>query len=469
MLLNINPKNKKPLYIQIYERIKNKINQSELLQGQKLPSKRQLALNNGVSQNTVMKAYDQLLVEGYIRSEERRGYFVEDIDFLQMPLQSKRSPEDFELEKKKNKTPLLDLTRSNPDPSLFPFSVFSKIYTSLLNSQDEGLLRASKGQGLFELRHEVAAYLSQSRGVPCQTDQLILAPNSQLLLEILFNLYSEIQQIGMEDPGYSGYQSLFKVRQIEEKAIPVDQEGITIDELYKSGVDTVFVTPNHQFPTGSIMPLERRQQLLIWAQEKPDRIIIEDDYDSEFKYSGIPVPPLIQLDHHQQVVYLGSFTRILSPSIRLSYLVLPEKMMKRFNSLYTHLSSSLNSFTQYAVYKFIKDGHFTSHLNRSRRLYKKKRDLLIQSIQKIDSKAIFYGEEAGLSLLVKPSHYFNGPRLQELCLKEGIRLNLLSDYKDQPSEQDEKILFLSFSSIPLEKIDQLIKKIYQLIKKSILK
>lgn len=469
MLLNINPKSKMPLYIQLYERIKDKINQSELLQGEKLPSKRQLAAANGVSQNTVIKAYEQLLVEGYIRSEERRGYFVEDIDFLQMPLLSKRSPEDFDLEKKKKQSSLLDLTRSNPDSSLFPFSVFSKIYTGLLNSQDESLLRATRGQGLFELRHAIAAYLSQSRGVPCQTDQLILAPNSQLLLEILFNLYPEIQQIGMEDPGYPGYHSLFKVRQIQEKAIPVDQEGIAIDELYKSGVDTVFVTPNHQFPTGSIMPLERRQQLLIWAQEKPGRIIIEDDYDSEFKYSGIPVPPLIQLDHYQQVVYLGSFTRVLSPSIRLSYLVLPEKMMKRFNESYTHLSSSLNSFTQHAVYKFIKDGHFTSHLNRSRRLYKKKRDLLIQSIQKIDSKAIFYGEEAGLSLLVKPSHCFKGLRLQELCLKEGIRLNLLSNYKDQPSKQDEKILFLSFSSIPLEKIDQLIKKIYQLMKKSILK
>ena len=464
MLLNINHQSKKPLYIQIYEKIKDKINQSELLQGQKLPSKRQLAANNGISQNTVIKAYDQLLVEGYIRSEERRGYFVEDIDFLQMPLQSTKFYEDFALEKKKTEHFLVDLTRSNPDPSLFPVSVFSKIYTNLLNSQDESLLRASSGQGLFELRHSIAAYLSQSRGVPCQTDQLVLAPNSQLLLEILFNLYPEIQKIGMEDPGYPGYQSLFKVRKIEEKAIPLDEEGLVIDQLYQSGADTVFVTPNHQFPTGSIMPLERRQQLLMWAQEKPSRIIIEDDYDGEFKYSGIPVPPLIQLDHHQQVVYLGSFTRVLSPGIRLSYLVLPEKMIKRFNDSYTHLSSSLSSFTQHAVHEFIKAGHFTSHLNRSRRLYKKKRDLLIQSIQAIDSEALFYGEEAGLSLLVKPGHCFNGPKLKEVCLREGIRLNLLSDYKNQPSEQDEKIIFLSFSSIPLEKIDHLIKQIYHLIK-----
>lgn len=469
MMLNINPEDKTPLYIQIYEKIKDKINQSELQQGQKLPSKRQLAAANGVSQNTVIKAYDQLLIEGYIRSEERRGYFVEDIDFLQMPLQSKKSPEDFDWEKEASESSVLDLTRSNPDPSLFPFSVFSKIYAGLLNSQDENLLRASPGQGSFELRHAIAAYLNQSRGVPCQTDQLILAPNSQMLLEILFNLYPEIKRIGMEDPGYSGYHSLFKVRQIEEEAVPLDREGIMVDELDKSGVDTVFVTPNHQFPTGSIMPLERRQQLLLWAQEKPGRIIIEDDYDSEFKYSGIPVPPLIQLDHHQQVVYLGSFTRVLSPSIRLSYLVLPEKMMKRFNKSYTHLSSSLSSFTQHAVYRFIKDGHFTSHLNRSRRLYKKKRDLLIRSIQKIDPQAVFYGEEAGLSLLVRPSHSFDGLRLQKLCLKENILLNLLSNYKSQPSKQDEKILYLSFSSIPLEKIDQLIKKIYVLMKESLSK
>ena len=461
MLLHIDLESAAPLYIQIYQQIKDKIHNNELKTNEKLTSKRQLAEMNQVSENTVMNAYNQLLTEGYIYSKERQGYFVADVK-LQFEL-----PNLPEMKKEKVQVPEItyNLTRSNPDKDLFPYSVFSKLYRQLMHLPPEQLLTETDAQGLYELRVNLQSYLSQSRGVPCTVEQIIIGPSTEYLISILLYLLTKKPTVGIEDPGYNGFKQLFIRSDIPVNAIPIDEMGVEVDALEKSAADLMIVTSNHQFPTGSIMPLPRRQELLNWANAKDSRYIIENDYDSEFKYSGIPIPSLKYLDQQQKVIYLGSFTRNLSPGIRMSYMVLPDSLLKQYKETYRSYSSPLSTSEQWVIRNFLNDGHFTTHLNRSRTFYKKKRELMIQAIQKIDTKAEIYGENAGLHLLMKPSIVFDGTHFKKMALKEGIRLSLLSDYATRVVPGQDNTLFISFSNIPKKDIENLIHDLYILIKK----
>lgn len=461
MLLHIDVESSAPLYIQIYQQIKDKIHQNELQTNEKLTSKRQLAELNQVSENTVMNAYNQLLTEGYIYSKERQGYFVADVK-LQFDL-----PDLPEMKEEPVQAPNIayNLTRSNPDKDLFPYSVFSKLYRQLMHLPPEQLLTEMDAQGLYELRVNLQSYLSQSRGVPCTAEQIILGPSTEYLLSILFYLLEDKPNVGIEDPGYNGFKPLFVRSNISATAIPVDEMGVDIASLEKSPADLMIVTSNHQFPTGSIMPLPRRQALLNWANEKDSRYIIENDYDSEFKYSGIPIPSLKYLDQQQKVVYLGSFTRNVSPGIRMSYMVLPDSLLKQYKEAYPSSSSPMSTSEQWVIRNFMNDGHFTTHLNRSRTFYKKKRERMIHAIQKMDTHAEIYGENAGLHLLVKPSLAFDGLHFKKRALKEGIRINLLSDYATNYTAGDDNTLFISFSNIPKKDIEILIERLYILIRK----
>ena len=462
MLLHIDVESSAPLYIQIYQQIKDKIHQNELQTNEKLTSKRQLAELNQVSENTVMNAYNQLLTEGYIYSKERQGYFVADVK-LQFDL-----PDLPEMKEEPVQAPKMayNLTRSNPDKDLFPYSVFSKLYRQLMHLPPEQLLTETDAQGLYELRVNLQSYLSQSRGVPCTAEQIILGPSTEYLLSILFYLLEDKPNVGIEDPGYNGFKPLFVRSNISATAIPVDEMGVDIASLEKSPADLMIVTSNHQFPTGSIMPLPRRQALLNWANEKDSRYIIENDYDSEFKYSGIPIPSLKYLDQQQKVVYLGSFTRNVSPGIRMSYMVLPDNLLRQYKETYPSYSSPLSTSEQWVIRNFMNDGNFTPHLNRSRTFYKKKRERMIHAIQKMDTHAEIYGENAGLHLLVKPSLAFDGLHFKKRALKEGIRINLLSDYATNYTAGDDNTLFISFSNIPKKDIEILIERLYILIRKS---
>lgn len=463
MLLTINPTSKTPLYIQIYKQIKDKIHQHELNTNEKLPSKRQLAQQNNVSQNTILNAYNQLLTEGYIYAIERTGYFVADVELLVKSPEPLGEMDDKPIEKKQEI--LYDFTRSNPDVTLFPFSVFSKLYREHYSQQVTSFLKESVGQGLVELREALQRYLSQARGVPCRKEQIILGPNSEYLLSILFQLFDYKPYIGLENPGYPGFNALIKRFALPTQAISLDDKGIQVDKLEASDIELMIVTSNHQFPTGTIMPLDRRQELLKWANKNTKHYVIENDYDSEFKYSGIPIPSLKYLDQQQKVIHLGSFTRVISPSIRMSYMVLPEPLLEQYVQKFPNHSSVLSTSEQWVIRNFITEGHFTTHLNRSRTFYKKKRDALLKTIYHMDPQAKIHGENAGLHLLLSPSFHFDGLRFKEMALAAGIKLNLLSDYAVGGHNKDEHVIFLSFSNLPKEDFERVIEKLYEIAKK----
>ena len=460
ILLNLNPDLKTPLYVQVYQLVKEKIQKKAFKNNEKLPSKRKLAQSNHISENTVMNAYDQLLVEGYIYSVERKGYYVSNIEFLSPTI-------DLETEKEE-KIPVAekfdyDFTRSTPDQALFPYSVFSKLYRNVFEESKKEIIKSSDGQGLVELREKLQQYLSLSRGVPCSKEQIILGPSSEYLLSILFQLFEHKVHIGIEDPGYQGFQNLIERFNIDYQPIKLGENSLDFEELRQSPVNLMIVTSNHQFPTGKIMPLKERQTLLKWAKKESNSYIIENDYDSEFKYSGIPIPSLKYLDQKDRVIHLSSFTRILSPGIRLAYMVLPKDLAHQYQETFKIQSASLTSFEQWLIHDFIAEGHLEKHLNRSRTFYKRKRDRMIQTIYQYDPSAEIFGEEAGLHLLLKPSDSFNGKAFKEEVRKRRIKIKLLADYSFSEKKEAENILFLSFSSIPEEEIDSIFQVLFKII------
>ncbi len=466
MLLPINADSKTALYIQLYQILKTKIQQQEFAMNEKLPSKRSLAQTNNISENTVTSAYEQLLVEGYIYSIERKGYYVSNIEFhtpLIHPINALEYPMS-DVPSSGQKKFTYNFTRSNPDQTIFPFTVFSKLYRQLLQEGDKKLICETSGQGLYPLRVQLQQYLAISRGVPCTPEQIILGPSTEFLLAILFQLLGDELIVGVEDPGYLGFQQLLNRLEIPFAPIAVNNEGLSVDDLIDSSVNLMFATSNHQFPTGNIMPLKQRQALLHWANQTDDRYIIENDYDSEFKYSGIPIPSLKYLDQNNRVIHIGSFTRVLSPGIRLSYMVLPNNLIKKYKEAFSTASSALSTFEQWIIHDFIEGGHFSTHLNRSRTFYKKKRDQMIQAIHKNDPDAQVFGEKAGLHLLVQPSVDFDGSTFKKMAEKKEIKLNLLSDYSFQKKKVEGQTIFLSFSSIPESDIDKIINLIFEMIR-----
>lgn len=460
ILLSLDPDLKKPLYVQVYQLIKEKIQKKAFQNNEKLPSKRKLAKVNHISENTVMNAYNQLLVEGYIYSVERKGYYVSNIEFLSPTI-------DLETEEKKERLVVekfdYDFTRSTPDQALFPYSVFSKLYRKLFFESKKEIIKASDGQGLVELREKLQQYLSLSRGVPCSKEQIILGPSSEYLLSILFQLFEHEVHIGIEDPGYQGFQNLLQRFNIDYQPIKLGENSLDFEELRQSPVNLMIVTSNHQFPTGKIMPLKERQTLLNWAVKGVNTYIIENDYDSEFKYSGIPIPSLKYLDQKDRVIHLSSFTRSLSPGIRLAYMVLPKDLANKYQEVFKGQSASLTSFEQWLIHDFIADGHLEKHLNRSRTFYKRKRDIMIQTIYQYDPSAEIFGEEAGLHLLLKPSYAFNGEALKKELRKRRIKIKLLTDYSFSEKKETDNILFLSFSSIAEDEIDSIFQVLFKII------
>lgn len=465
MLLTLNSKISTPLYIQVYKQIKDAILAGHLLSGSKLPSKRILAEENGISQNTVINGYQQLLIEGYIYSKERKGYYVSEIIDLEniasTPIREGKIQNSSTAENKLDKIKY-DLTQSNPDSDIFPFQHFRKINQKLLNSRSIDLLKVTSHQGMLSLRLAIQQYLNETRAVPCQTEQIIVGPNSQYLLNILLRLISSIRLFAIENPGYQGFNPILKQNQKEILPVPLDNKGINMTYLAKSSPDIIYLTPNHQYPTGSIMPLERRYDLLQWLSNHPNKYIIEDDYDSEFKYSGIPIPSLKSLDNNDRVIYMGSFSRVLAPSIRLSYMVLPRHLLADYQEKFVGYASTVSTFIQFSLKNFIEQADFLRYLNKARSHYKKKRELFIQSLKQIDPNVEVIGEPAGLYLLFNPSFSFHANNTKIELYQAGIKIKYLSDnYVGHYSQTD--YFFISFSLIPLDEIKDIATMIYKVL------
>lgn len=433
-----------PLYQQLYQFIKSEIQSGKIGTAEKLPSKRKLSAYLNISQNTIQSAYDQLIQEGYVTPSERRGFFVNRIENLAR-LDAARPAA---AEKKNEQKPVrYDFSYTGVDPEGFPYALWRRLYKETVDENDHELLLLGESQGRRELRAAIAGYLHQSRGVNCEAGQIVLGSGTEFLLQILILLFGPGSVFGIENPGYEKLSQQFAGNHVQHRAIDIDGAGMIPQKIEESGANILCLTPAHQFPSGEIMPISRRVQILNWANAKPGRYIIEDDYDGEFKYSGKPVPALQGLDQGGRAIYMGAFSKSLSPAVRVSYMVLPEALLKQYRRNLSYMICPVAGIEQKMLARFIADGYFERHLNRMRTIYKKKRELLVESIKKMRCPVQILGADAGLHLLLRVDNSMTEDRLIASAREAGVKVYGISGYYSRTRQDGTPHILLGYASL----------------------
>ncbi|WP_242267115.1 PLP-dependent aminotransferase family protein [Bacillus cereus group sp. BfR-BA-01518] len=447
---NLNMNSKKALYVQLYEYIKKEIKDGTISAFTKLPAKRKLAGYLQVSKNTIEAAYEQLLAEGYIESISRKGYFV--CKFEQM-MDIEGSETEVEEIPFREGNYTFDFTQTGVDTNTFPFTTYRKLINDVWQPHNNDLLFLGHPQGELSLREEIANYLYESRGVRCSASQIVLGAGTQILVKLLFQLLKG-SNYAVENPGYHRKMVVFEQGEKKVQMLSLDRDGICMADLENSDANVVFVTPSHQFPYGMIMPITRRTQLLQWAKKEEDRYIIEDDYDSEFRYSGRPIPALQGLDTDGKVIYMGTLSKALLPSLRMSYIVLPKNLIKKYQKEYLFYTQSVSRMDQEVIRKFLNEGYWEKHIHKMRVVYRKKRDRLVFEIEKYFSNHVeVIGEDSGLHILLK---VHNGMREEELikaAAKYSIKIYPVSTYY-KAYTASENVVLLGFAILSEEEIEQ---------------
>lgn len=427
-----------PLYEGLYRCIRADILAGNLLPGERLPSKRALAANLRLSVVTVEAAYSQLLAQGFIRAREKVGYFVENVPKqAATPLPAGQEPEP-------EPQWAVDLT-SNATRQ-FPFSVWSRIQRQVLLDCGEALLAPLPNQGYRVLREAIAAHLAGFRALTVDPEQILIGAGTDFLYNLLIQLLGRDKLYAVEEPGYGKIWNIYAAGGVRCLAAPLDEKGVRPDAL--CGAQVLHCSPSHHFPTGIITPAARRRELLAWANEAPDRWIIEDDYDSEFRFDAHPVPAMQSLDGGQRVIYMNSFSKSLAPSIRISYLVLPPALMERFRRELGFYSCTVPSFEQMTLARFLAQGAFEKHINRMRRAYRNRRDQTMQALRTSPLAPLLRlsEQDAGLHFLVRVDTALTDAELKTVFAEAGVRVQCLSDYyRSAVPEADRHWLVVNYT------------------------
>lgn len=409
-----------PLYEQIYLAIKKEIQGGTLREKQKLPSKRNLAKELGVSVNTVDFAYSQLSSEGYIETVPKSGCYVKKIDRLQhIELESK----PLALEHK-GLGYEVDFSPSDVDKEHFPYCAWRKILKQSFDEMDDDILKSPPLQGDFALREAIAEYLRQSRSIECDSEQIIIGTGTSSLLRCICGIMEKDRIIATENPVYNDAYRIFQGMGRQCVPIYTANDEDVVKDLENSRAGAFYVTPSHQFPLGFSMPVSTRMSLLNWAGK--GRYIIEDDYDSEFRYTGRPLPPIKSMDKYGKVVYIGTFSKCIAPSLKISYALLPSELFKKYQKSGGVYISASSRLEQKVLCAFIKEGHFERHINKMRNLYGKKRNLLVSLLSKYKDIEI-KGENAGHHILIGLKG-LSEQKMITLAEKSGVKVYPVSDY-----------------------------------------
>ncbi len=441
-----------PLYEALYRCIRGDILSGVLKSGEKLPSKRALAANLEVSKITVETAYDQLLSEGYLRSVEKVGYFVEAVEGAAPAVPVSGVSAGTEAED------LIDLTANGP--AAFPFSVWSRLQRQVMLDLGEKLLLPLPNQGLFELRSAIAAHLAAFRGMEVSPDNILIGAGTDFLYNLLIQLLGRDKRYAVEDPGYGKIRKIYAAGGVECVSARMDDRGVCPDSLGDAHV--LHISPSHHFPTGLVTPVTRRRELLKWARQEPDRYIIEDDYDSEFRFHAHPLPTMASMDLEGRVIYMNTFSKTLAPSIRISYMVLPSALMTQFRQKLGFYSCTVPSFEQYTLTRFLEEGYFEKHINRQRRAYKQRRNRLLEILRECPfaSQLTVLEQDAGLHFLVRVDTAQSDRELVNRCRDAGIRVKSLSSYYHvSPPPHDLPCLVINYSALGDEQLEQLAQRL----------
>lgn len=438
-----------PFYEQIYNALVKEILSGSLTAGDRLPATRKLAEELSVGRNTVDKAYQQLAAEGYVQPRTGSGFLVNKLP-LELFSQSQAPAPDVEEAAVSEKPARYDFAYGSMDNSVFPYRQWRKSLDNALTAMElADTIPYPCRQGEPALRREIARYLQRSRNVSCSPSQVIITCGQQHSMEIIANLFEESgKRFAVEDPGYDGIRAIFANHKYEMIPVPVETDGISIDALRGLRTDLLYITPSHQFPTGAVLPVAKRKELLRWAEETKT-YLIEDDYDSELRYYTNPIPAMQSLDPCGRTIYTGTFSKSLAPSMRLSYIVFSESLLDRYFGYYHRYNAQVAPLHQLALADFIASGSYERHINRLRTTYRKKQAALLDALDQVfGDKITVSGGGAGIHLLLNVNSPLSQDELIEKAEKIGIRFYTTKVLYLDPANCPKSQLLLGFPTIP---------------------
>ena len=428
-----------PLYAYLYVCIRKDILSGVLPPDTRLPSKRALSEHLGVSVVTVETAYQQLEAEGYVYARPRRGVFVSKVErVLPAP------PSAPEIPAMPVRHDRLDLTRNRISSNQFPSAAWARLTRQVLS--EGGLLSPVPHQGLPELRQAIAEDLRARKGMAVSADQIIIGAGAEYLYLLLAQLLGRDTVLAVEDPGYP------KIRQIYEKwgtpcrPIPLDAQGLPPERLGDAGA--VHLSPSHHYPTGLMTPIARRQALLRWAEQTGSHII-EDDYDSEFRFTGRPLPTLQSIDRTGRVIYMNTFSQTISPSMRLGFMVLPPELLEQYRKELYFYSCTVSALDQHVLARFLKSGDYSRHISRMRKTYRIRRSKVLNAFRnsKFSDRMTIFEQGVGLHFLLHLDTCKSDGELRRHAESLGVRLAFLSEYAAVPKSVYDHTLVVNYAGL----------------------
>ena len=444
---NLEERDGLPLYEFLYRRIREDILAGRIRPGERLPSKRALARHLQVAVVTVEHAYAQLVAEGYLLAREKRGYFaaaIETREETRLPVVAKQD------------NPAAPPPAPRRADSAFappPFSVWARLTRAVLTEAGPALLQPIPHNGILELRQALAGLLYRLRGITASPEQIVVGAGTEYLYTLIVQLLGREPVYALEDPGYRTAGQVYALNGARCVPVPIDLQGLDPGALSGTEARILHLSPNHQFPTGAVMPISRRQALLAWAEREEGRFLIEDDYDSEFRFTGRPIPPLQSIDREGRVLYLNTFSRTFSPALRISYLVLPPSLLERYHAKLGFYSCTVPALEQLTLARFLNEGHFEKHLNRARLRYRAQRNRILALLQEspLSSVSRVFGENAGLHFLLTLETKRPDSELAAAAREQGLRLAFLSDYCAAPLPRWDHTLILPYPALDPER------------------
>ena len=439
---------KTPMYEYLYNCIREDILSGKVKPDEKLPSKREMASNHGISIITVQNAYEQLMVEGYIYAVEKKGYFASEVE-SGFEVASPKAPIH---KKKEEPKPKVDFSSNHIMYDSFPFNTWSKIMRRTIADSESDFLASPDHAGVESLREAIANHLSDFRGMNVNPDNIVVGAGMEYLYGLIVQLLGKNHMIAIEDPGHKKVGSVYESNGVKCIPVPVLEDGIDLKVLESSKAKVVHLSPSHHFPTGCVMPINNRTKLLELIN-KNHGFVIEDDYDSEFRFKGRPLPTLQSLNP-DKVIYLNTFSKTLAPSIRIAYMVLPDVLMKVFNEKLSFYSSTVSSFDQYTLATFISDGYYSRHINRMRNYYKNYRKVIMDELKnsRMSDRIKIREASSGLHFILEIDLAVDDKRYLRALMKKGIKLKSVSGYCYQKAKSYKHQFIINYSAVEESKL-----------------
>ncbi len=459
-----------PVYEYIYNCIKKDILSGIIKPDEKLPSKRTFAKNNGLSTITIQNAYDQLISEGYVYTLPKKGYYAAKLNGIaSKPIQAMHV--NYDINVPKEEVYEIDISKNNVSSDSFPFSIWAKVSRAVISNKKDELMEPAPFCGIWDLREAIAEHLKSFRGMIVDPNQIIIGAGTEYLYGLLVELLGTDKKYVIESPGYKKLVQIYMQRGIRCGFAAMDKNGVTVEGLEKSDADVAHICPNHHFPTGITIPASRRYEILAWANDNDTRYIIEDDYDSEFRIEGRPIPTLFSIDACEKVIYMNTFSKSLSPTIRISYMVLPVHLANELFGKLNFYSSTVSNFEQYTMAEFIKQGYFEKHINRMRLYYMRKRQQVLEILKNnsLYDYCNIIENDSGLHFLIELKTDIADETIKQQLKENNIGIRFLSDY-DLMNEGDKAhYIIINYSNLDIDNLEHALNIVKDILKSDIIK